>query len=81
MRAGGFISPEIVNRHIYVPLWDNEQRIINNEQNTIAIPAFLSVAQRNVSLRPPGRLIIHYALRCGRRVGDIGGWAINGYIP
>ena len=28
----------------------NEQRIINNEQKTIAIPAFLSVAQRNVSL-------------------------------
>ncbi len=27
----------------------------------------LSLAQHNVSLRPPGRLIIHYSLRHGRR--------------
>ena len=29
---------------------NNEQRTTNNEQNTIATPAILSAAQRNVSL-------------------------------
>jgi hypothetical protein len=30
MRAGGFIPPEKVSRHIYVPLWTNERRAITN---------------------------------------------------
>ncbi len=34
----------------------------NNEQITIATLVLLSVAQRNVSLRPPDRLITHYSL-------------------
>ena len=41
--------------------------------------ALLSVAQRNVSLRPKGRLITHYSLRRDRRVGDVGGLAVKGY--
>ena len=35
----------------------------NNEQKTIVTLALLSVVRRNVSLRPPSRLIIHYSLR------------------
>ena len=77
MHAGVFIPPEKVGRHIYVPLWDKEQRTTN--KITVVIPAFLSVAQRNVSLRPQGYLITHYSLRRGRRAGYIDGYAENGY--
>ncbi len=42
MRAGGFIPPEKVSRHIYVPLWDNEQRTTN--KITVEILELLSVA-------------------------------------
>jgi hypothetical protein len=30
MRAGGFIPPEKVSQHIYLPLWTNEQQAITN---------------------------------------------------
>ena len=85
MRAGGFISVESVSRHMYVPLWDNEQRITNKNHCDSGV---LSVAQRNVSLliaaRPQrgrcwwqcrerlhGNLFItHYLLLNSTRRGD-----------
>ncbi len=60
MRAGGFIPSEKVGRHIYVLLWDNEQRITN--KITVATPALLSIAQR---------LIIHYSLTIQRSAGGM----------
>ncbi len=52
----------------------------DNDQKTMATPVHLSVAQHNVSLRPPGRLIIHYSLRRSRVAGVIGGRAGSGYV-
>ena len=39
----------------------------NNDQKFIATPAFLSVAQRNVSLRPPG--VSLFITHCGAAAG------------
>jgi hypothetical protein len=41
------------------------------KRGTITTPAFLSVVQSKVSLKPPGFLITYYSLRRGRRVASV----------
>jgi hypothetical protein len=63
-----------------LPLRSSAASVVkNNKQETIATPAFLSVAQRKISLRPQGRLITLYSLRRSG-AGDVGGHIVNGYV-
>ncbi len=63
-----------------LPLHSSSASVVkNNKQKTIATPALLSVAQRNISLKPQGRLITLYSLRRAG-AGDVGGHIVNGYV-
>jgi hypothetical protein len=73
VHAGVFIPPEKVGRHIYVPLWDNEQRTTNNEQNNCCDSGVFkcSAAQRLIKTARPSPyslFITHY--------GATAGWAM-----